>query len=185
MKPRRIFVDTEWTAPPWSPRAQLMWVGLADEAGRAWYGISSEVEIDPSTNDFMSGVFRYITPQEPRLSRSRLAADVRRFCGEVDEFWAWVPTPERFAETSGLGAQAREVYERCRDVDLQMLQALVQPWPTTWPQRLHDLNAAAVATGVEIPPRAPDHLHPRVHALWNRQLFERLLAAGAYARASS
>jgi len=59
---RRIFLDTEWTAPPWSDRSELMWIGLADEDGRSWYGISSEVEIDPSTNDFISGVFRLITP---------------------------------------------------------------------------------------------------------------------------
>ena len=42
---RRIFLDTEWTAPPWSKRSELMWIGLADEEGRSWYGISSEVTI--------------------------------------------------------------------------------------------------------------------------------------------
>jgi len=31
---RRIFLDTEWTAPPWSERSELMWIGLADEEGR-------------------------------------------------------------------------------------------------------------------------------------------------------
>jgi hypothetical protein len=45
-----------------------MWIGLANQEGRSWYGISSEVDIDPSTNDFISGVFRLITPDEPRLS---------------------------------------------------------------------------------------------------------------------
>ena len=34
-----------------------------------------------------------------------------------------------------------------------------------------DLNAAAVDAGVEVPPRAVNHLHPRVHAEWNRDLF--------------
>jgi hypothetical protein len=48
---RRIFVDTEWTGPPWSEQSELMWIGLADEEGRSWYGIWSEVEIDPSTID--------------------------------------------------------------------------------------------------------------------------------------
>lgn len=27
-----------------------MWIGLADEEGRSWYGISSEVDIDPATD---------------------------------------------------------------------------------------------------------------------------------------
>lgn len=63
--PRRVFVDTEWTAAPWLGAAELMWIGLADEAGRSWYGISSEVEIDPTTNPFVSGAFRLIDRDEP------------------------------------------------------------------------------------------------------------------------
>jgi hypothetical protein len=175
---RRIFLDTEWTAPPWSDRSELMWIGLADEQGRSWHGISSEVEIDPSSNDFMSGVFRLIPPDEPRMSRAQLAADVVNFCGGVNEFWAWIPTVERFAEWSGLGGEASAVYTRYWNIDLQMLQAVVVPWPPGWPSRLHNLNAAAVAAGVEVPPRAANHLHPRVHAEWNRRLFELIRASG-------
>jgi hypothetical protein len=175
---RRIFVDTEWTAPPWSSRCELMWVGLADEAGHSWYGISSEVAIDPAGNSFVSGAFRLIAPDEPRLSRPQLAAAVVDFCGDVDEFWAWIPTLESFAQWSGLGDEAAGVFDRCRHVDLQMLQALVNPWPAGWPDRLHDLNAATAAAGVAIPQRAANHLHPRVHAEWNRQLFARIRATG-------
>lgn len=176
---RRIFVDTEWTAPPWSAQSRLMWVGLADEAGRAWYGISSEVEIDPAANGFISGVFRLIDPDEPRMSEERLAAAVVEFCGAVDEFWAWVPSRESFAEQSGLGDEASEVFDRCWDIDLQMLRALVRPWPTPWPTRLHDLNMAAASADVAIPARAVNHLHPRVHAEWNRRLFELIRATGS------
>jgi hypothetical protein len=82
---RRIFLDTEWTAPPWSKQSELMWIGLADEEGRSWYGISSEVDINPSTNDFISGVFRLITPDEPRLAKEDLAAAVIDFCGDL--YW--------------------------------------------------------------------------------------------------
>lgn len=174
---RRIFLDTEWTGPPWSKRSELMWIGLADEEGRSWYGISSEADIDPSTNDFISGAFRLITPDEPRLANEELAAAVIDFCGDVDEFWAWIPTIERFSEWSGLGEEAAEVYAKCWDVDLQMIRSLVQPWPDGWPDRLLDLNAAAVGAGVEVPPRAVNHLHPRVHAEWNRELFELIRAS--------
>jgi hypothetical protein len=149
-----------------------MWIGLADEEGRSWYGISSEVDIDPSANSFMSGVFRLIAPDEPRLANKEIAAAVIDFCGDVDEFWAWIPTMEKFAEWFRLGEGAAEVYARCRDVDLQMVRSLVQPWPDGWPDRLRDLNAAAVKAGVEVPPRAANHLHPRVHAEWNRELFK-------------
>jgi hypothetical protein len=176
---RRIFVDTEWTAPPWSEHSELMWIGLADEAGRSWYGISSEVDIDPSTNNFISGAFRLITPDEPRLTKAELAAAILDFCGDVDEFWAWIPTLERFAEWFGMGEEAAQVYARYWDVDLQMLRSLVLPWPDGWPDHLHDLNAAAVEAGVAVPPRAVNHLHPRVHAEWNRELFKLIRASRA------
>ena len=176
---RRIFLDTEWTAPPWSDRCELMWIGLADDDGRSWYGISSQVVIDPSTNLFVSGAFRLIDPDEPRLTKPRLASAVMNFCGAVDEFWVWIPTLERFTEWSGLAEGAADAYAKSRDVDLQMLQALVDPWPTGWPNRLQDLNAAAVAAGVYIPPRAPNHLHPRVHVEWNRELFKLIRASAS------
>ncbi len=176
---RRIFLDTEWTEPPWSAQSELMWIGLADEEGRSWYGISSEVEIDPTTNSFIPGVFRLITPDEPRLTRAAIAAAVIDFCGAVDEFWAWVPTFERFAEWSGLGDEAAAVYAKHWDVDLQMVRSLVQPWPDGWPDRLLDLNAAAIEAGVELPPRAVNHLHPRVHAEWNREVFKLIRASRA------
>jgi hypothetical protein len=155
-----------------------MWIGLADDEGHSWYGISSEVEIDPSTNGFVSGAFRLISPDEPRISRPQLAAAVVDFCGAVDEFWAWIPTVESFAQWFGLGDEASDVFDRCWNIDLQMLQALVDPWPPGWPGRLHNLNAAAIAAGVAIPPRAANHLHPRVHAKWNRQLLELVRATG-------
>lgn len=175
--PRRIFVDTEWTAAPWHPDCQLMWIGLADEQGHSWYGISSEAPIDPATNPFVAGAFRLVSPHEHRLSRRELAAAVVAFCGAVDEFWAWIPTQQRFAEWFRLGDEAAPLYRQHRDVDLQMLRGLVQPWPAAWPTTLQDLNAHATAAGVDLPPRADNHLHPRVHADWNRALFERIRQA--------
>lgn len=175
---RRIFLDTEWTAPPWAEQSELMWIGLADEAGRSWYGISSEVDIDPSSNDFISGAFRLIDPGEQRLIRKELTAAVVDFCGDVDEFWAWIPTLESFSQWFGLGEEAAEIYAKCWDWDFQMVRLLVQPWPEGWPDRLLDLNAAAVEAGVAIPPRAVNHLHPRVHAEWNSELFKRIRESG-------
>lgn len=174
---RRIFVDTEWTRAPWSPQSALMWIGLADEAGRSWYGISAEVDIDPATNPFVAGAFRLIDPEEPRLTNKALAAAVVDFCGPVDEFWAWVPTQDSFAQWFRLGPEAADLYAKHWDVDLQMLRSLVQPWPAGWPDRLHNLQTAAVAAGAELPPRAANHLHPRVHAEWNQELFRRIRQA--------
>jgi len=168
---RRVFIDTEWTAVPWSSASDLLWIGLSDEAGRSWCGLSSEARVDPANEKYVSDLLQLITPDIPRLARVELAQAVQQFCGPVDEFWAWIPTPESFAVWSRLGDTALEVYQACRDIDLQMLRALVAPWPENWPTSLQDLNAAAVAAGVPIPPRAANHLHPRIHAEWNRQLF--------------
>lgn len=40
------------------------------------------------------------------------------------QFWAWIPTIQSFAAASVLGSITATVYERCRDVDLQMLRTL-------------------------------------------------------------
>lgn len=172
---RRIFLDTEWTAPPWSTQSELMWIGLADEEGRSWYGISSEVDIDPSSNEFIAGAFRLISPDEPRMTNKELASAIIEFCGKVDEFWAWIPTLESFTEWSGLGDKAEETFQKYWDIDLQMIQSFLQPWPENWPTNLKNLNEAATKAGVALPPRAGNHLHPRVHAEWNRKLFELIL----------
>ncbi len=172
---RRIFVDTEWTSLPWSDQAELMWIGLADEEGRSWSAISADVDIDSSTNDFIAGIWKYIKPDDPRSTSNEMAASVREFCGDVDEFWAWIPTMESFAKWFDLGRDAPDIYARYWDWDLQMLRSLVDPWPEGWPDSLHDLNAAAVEAGVEIPPRQANHLAPSVHAVWNRELFELIL----------
>jgi hypothetical protein len=168
---RRIFVDTEWTAVPWSSKAELLWIGLADEDGRSWCALSSDAQVDPANENYVSDLMQIITPDVPRLARVELSLAVQTFCGQVDEFWAWIPTPDRFAEWSRLGDRAMEVFVKVQDIDLQMLRALVTPWPKTWPSSLRDLNATAIAAGVEIPPRTVDYLHPRVHAEWNRKLY--------------
>ncbi len=166
---RRIFVDTEWTEPPWSPTVELLWVGLADGTGSAWSALSAEVDLGKLVG---SDLVKLIPADEPRLDPSEMAAATREFCGDVDEFWAWVPALESVAEWFDLGPEADDLYARYWDVDLQMLQSFVEPWPKDWPDRLCNLRTAAEEAGVEIPARSADHLNPRVHARWNRQLFE-------------
>jgi hypothetical protein len=175
---RRVFVDTEWTAVPWSSACDLLWIGLSDEDGRSWCGLCSDARIDPANERYVSDLLQLITPDVPRLARAELSTAAQAFCCDVAEFWAWIPTAESFAAWSRIGDSAFEVYQRCRDIDLQMLQALITPWPESWPNALQDLNAAAVAAGVALPPRAKNHLHPRVHTEWNRELFNRILDVG-------
>lgn len=174
---RLVFVDTEWTAVPWSEHSDLLWVGLSDLRGESFCALASEPRVHPSNEKYVADLLCLIKSDVPRLSRQDLSAGVRAFCGDEVEFWAWIPTLESFAAWSKLGANAPSIYEQCREIDLHMLQSLVTPWPKTWPSSLNDLNAVAVARGVSLPPRAPNHLHPRVHSKWNQQLFSLIQAA--------
>lgn len=64
---RRIFVDTEWTAVPWSCAVELLWIGLTDEDGRSWCALSSEARVDPANAKCVSDLLQPITPEVPRL----------------------------------------------------------------------------------------------------------------------
>ena len=174
MSTRRVFLDTEWTDVPWSSSADLLWVGLSDEAGRKWCGICSEAKVDPVYEQYVAELMQLVGDDIPRLARDQLRAAVLEFCKEVTEFWSWIPTQESFAAWSKLGESAVTVYGQCRDIDLQMLRSLVDPWPTGWPSEVNDLNQAATASGAVLPARAKNHLHPLVHAEWNRLLFSRI-----------
>jgi hypothetical protein len=166
-----MFVDTEWTAAPWSEDCELLWVGLADEAGGVWSGVSAEVDLEKMSGSDLIGL---MPDHAPRLGRADFGAAIMEVCGDVDEFWAWIPSMEGVAAWFGLGDEAADLYDRYWDVDLQMLQSIVEPWPDHWPTSLCDLNAAAIEAGVAIPPRTPDHLNPEVHARWNCELFRRI-----------
>lgn len=177
---RRIFVDTEWTAVPWSEHRDLLWIGLADSSGETFCGFNADYQVHRSYEQYTSDLLALITPDVPRLPREVLALRVQEFCGESAEFWAWIPTLTSFAAWAKLGPEAAPVYERCRDIDIQMLRSLINPWPSSWATTIYDLNAAATNAGVSVPERAKNHLHPRVHATWNQRLFDLVQeAAGA------
>ena len=112
--PRRIVVDTEWTAVPWSPAADLLWIGLADEDGQDWCALSSDAAIDPVHDPYVAALLRIITPDVPRLCKAEMSTAIQAFCGQVDEFWAWIPTPQSFAPWSKLGDCALAAARRWR-----------------------------------------------------------------------
>lgn len=174
--PRRVFVDTEWTAAPWDEDSQLLWLGLADERGAVWSAVDADIDLAPLAGGSIAPL---IQPDEPRLTRTEMGVAIVDFCGDVDEFWAWVPTEESVAAWFGLGDEAPDVFARYWDIDLQHLRALVDPWPAGWPDELHDLRPAAEGLGVEIPERPPDYLNPGVHVQWNRELFRRIVEASS------
>ncbi len=82
---RRIFVDTEWTSPPWSGQAELMWIGLADEEGRSWSAASPAMpaacRVYPAGLWSRSGVarlYKKAVSTSGALSRRHRSAAVRR-----------------------------------------------------------------------------------------------------------
>ena len=104
---RRIFLDTEFTDLPWSEHSELLWVGLADEDGRSWSALSADVSTDTRFSQFVREVVVPLIPaHEPRLRRADLSAAIVEFCADVDEFWAWCPTPATLSEVFALGEAA-------------------------------------------------------------------------------
>lgn len=178
--PRRIFLDTEFKNLPWTGHSDLLWVGLADDAGNAWSAINADVEIDDTASEFTrTVVVPKMTRDEPRLSRSELAAAIAEFCGRPDEFWAWCPTVEMITTFFGLGEGGAAAHAAFWDWDLQLLKAIVRPWPEGWPTELCDLNRLVREAGVQ-PPKNESAHHPRDDALWNRMVFR--LVEGRNAR---
>lgn len=168
---RRIFIDTEFKNLPWSGYSEMLWVGLADDESNSWSAINADVAVDGHASDFTKSVVVPRMPDdEPRLHRTDLDAAIREFCGAPDEFWAWCPTVEDLASAFDLPDHAPSVRERYWDWDLQLLRRVVDPWPALWPTQLLDLNAAARAAGIRLPPNGAGH-HPRFDALWNRSVF--------------
>lgn len=73
---RRIFVDTEWTAPPWSADRELSWVGLADEVGSAWSAVAADIDLERLAG---SEIVSLMPADAPRLGRTELVAAVVEF----------------------------------------------------------------------------------------------------------
>lgn len=173
----RIFVDTEFKNLPWTGHSDLLWIGLADEAGNSWSAINDDVRIDEHASEFTRNVvLPRMSADEPRLSRRELEAEIRRFCGSPDEFWAWCPTVEVLSKIFGLGPDAPAAFERYWDWDFQLLRRVVDPWPAGWPAQLCNLSTAARNAGIAVPRNDSPH-HPRDDALWARRVFQLVAAA--------
>ena len=177
---RRIFVDTEFKNLPWTDHSELLWIGLADEAGNSWSAINTDVVLDEHASEFTRTVAADRMPSdEQRLTAAGLAAAVREFCGEiVDEFWAYGPTVEVPADLFGLDDDASEAHARYWDWDLELMRRLVDPWPAGWTTTMSDLNSAARRAQIDLPPNELAH-HPRHDALWDLDVWRMIDAAEA------
>lgn len=176
---RRIFVDIEFKNLPWTGHSEPLWIGLADDEGNSWSAINADVAIDEFASAFTRDVVvPRMTSDEPRLSPAELDIRIRSFCGTPDEFWAWCPTVDTLRDVFHLGDEAPAMLQLYWDWDFQLLRRMVRPWPTGWPARLRDLNAAARAAAVDVPPNEAAH-HPGADALWNRRVRQLIDAAEA------
>jgi hypothetical protein len=171
---RRIFLDTEFTDLPWSGHSELLWVGLADQAGRSWSALSADVSTEAHLSEFVRDVVVPVIPaDEPRLKRTDLSSAIVEFCADVDEFWAWCPTPAVLSEVFALGQKADSAYDQYWDWDFRLLKKAVDPWPEAWPQGLHDLHRIVRERCIDVPPNEHAH-HPRSDALWDLHVWELL-----------
>lgn len=172
----RIFIDAEFKNLPWTGHGDLLWLGLADEAGRSWSAVNAEVDLDHASRFTLDVVVPKMSHDEPRLRRTELAAAVIAFCGEPDEFWAWCPTVDQLHAFGLTGSEALGAYRHYWDWDFQLVRSAVEPWPPNWPTRCHDLQDYALRARIELPPNPGAH-HPRLDALWNLEVFKKAQAS--------
>ena len=169
---RRIFLDTEFTDLPWSGHSELLCVGLADQDGRSRSALSADVSTEAHLSEFVRNVVVPLIPaDEQRLGRTELSSAIVEFCADVDEFWAWCPTPAILSEVFALGEKADSAYDQYWDWDFQLLKRAVDPWPEAWPRGLHDLHRVVRERRIEVPPNERAH-HPRSDALWDLHVWE-------------
>jgi hypothetical protein len=169
---RRIFLDCEFLDLPWTENAGLLWIGLADNDGNTWSAIDRDADMRRANQFVRDVVLPQIPSDEQRLSAAELSEGVVRFCGEVDEFWAWCPTVEDLVTAFGLSqADASAAHAIHWDFDFQLLRGVIDPWPSRWPVKLHDLKELATLTGITVPANEHAH-HPSFDALWGRRVFQ-------------
>ena len=170
--PRRIFLDCEFLDLPWTQNTGLLWIGLADDDGNTWSAVNGDADVARASQFVRDVVLPQIPSDEQRLSSTELSEGVVRFCGEVDEFWAWCPTVEDLVAVFGLSrSEASAAHAIHWDFDFQLLQGIVDPWPSRWPVMLHDLKALASRIGITVPSNEHAH-HPSYDALWGRSVFQ-------------
>lgn len=172
---RRIFVDTEFTALPWTGTSELLWVGLADEDGRQWSAVCADADLTRISDFSRTRVIPLMTQDEPRLDRPRLRDELDRFCGPVDEFWAWFPSLDDLVRLGVEPAAAPEMLARYADWDYLLLIDLMGARASRWPAFCNDLHALARAAGITLPPNPRTH-HPAYDAAWGRAVYEAAMA---------
>jgi hypothetical protein len=174
---RRIFLDCEFLDLPWTEKTGLLWLGLADEQGNTWSAINSDADLSHVSQFVRDVVLPQVPSREPRLPPAEISQGVVRFCGEVSEFWAWCPTVEDLVVAFGLSAaDAATAHAHYWDFDFQLLQGIMDPWPTRWPTRLRDLNDLASRSGLTLPAAEHAH-HPGYDALWGSRVFQQAVRA--------
>ena len=160
-----VVIDMEFAGLPWTPGADVFWVGLADERGRTFSAVNDDADLALVTDWSRANVVPRIDADVPRLARHDLAAAVRSWLGaDVAEWWAWMPSVENIAYFDPPGS-AEEWWQRVADWDFQLLRALVDPWPDGWASKCFDLHQLADDTGITLPPNDEAH-HPGADAAW-------------------
>lgn len=73
----RIVIDCEFVDLPWKGPRTPLWVGLACEDGRSWSGVNAVMARAPVSGWTAQHVLPLLSPDEPHLSVTELAASIR------------------------------------------------------------------------------------------------------------
>lgn len=145
----KYFYDTEFIDS--GKTIDLISIGIVSEDGREYYAESVECDHSRACDWVKTNVIAKLTG--PRKSRSKIAEEVKLFCGSKPEFWAYYAAYDWLCLC--------QLYGRMLDV------------PEDWPNFTHDLQSLRCLMGVREQPPQPDGSEHNAlsDARWNRDFY--------------
>jgi hypothetical protein len=148
----RYWFDTEFIDD--GRTIELISIGIVSEDGRRYYAESEECDLSRGCEWVQKNVIPHLTG--PRKPRSRIAQDLKLFCGRSPEFWAYFNAYDWVALC--------QLYGRMLDT------------PEGWPNFCFDVQALRCQMGiVNLPEQSTTKHNALADAEWTREAFEYLL----------
>jgi hypothetical protein len=135
----RYYLDTEFIERGHEHPIALISIGIVAEDGREFYEVAADGWQDVHASDWVkSNVLPHLGTRH-RMGRAEMALEIRHFCGESPEFWAY--------------------YADYDWVVLCQLFGTMMDLPDAWPKFCRDVKQLAVSVGNPELPRQESGEH--------------------------
>lgn len=145
----RYFYDTEFIDN--GKTVELISIGIVSEDGREYYAEAEECDHSKACHWVKTNVISKLTG--PRKPRAQIAAEIKLFCGQRPEFWAYYAAYDWLCLC--------QLYGRMLDT------------PESWPNFTNDIQSLRYLMGVREQPEQPEgsEHNALADARWNREFY--------------